>query len=254
MQCPNCQELTPDTNYKCPHCGVVLKEGIEPQDFYRAPEEKKALSPAHLILVVLGLAVLLIGAFWIMQKKDDGKKVSASQQLKQLAQKVTPRERDVTPTETVAQDSAPEQVTGEAAGTDDFDDGGDDLDEWDGETSYDLADFSHTPGEKINIEPWIQKGKTTIFDFYSEYCGPCREISPKLRELDEKRDDIVVIKIDINRGEVTGGIDWKSPVAQQYKLARIPYFRIYNPQGKLSHDGYAARLAIEQMFKDESIL
>lgn len=95
------------------------------------------------------------------------------------------------------------------------------------------------PGEEINIENLVLPGKITIFDFYSDYCPPCRKVSPLLEQLDEKREDLVVKKIDINRKGVNG-IDWNSPVARQYGLRSIPHFVIYNESGKRTHEGREA--------------
>jgi len=57
--------------------------------------------------------------------------------------------------------------------------------------------------------------------------------------LHKSRDDIAVVKVDINRPGVKG-IDWESPVAQQYQLHSIPHFKIYGPDGKLQAEGDAA--------------
>ena len=92
----------------------------------------------------------------------------------------------------------------------------------------------------------------TIFDFYSDYCGPCRVISPKLEKLDEKRNDIVVVKIDINR-EGIRGIDWRSPVVAQYRIRSIPYFIIYNEMGRRTHEGRAASQKVYGLLYQEGI-
>lgn len=95
-------------------------------------------------------------------------------------------------------------------------------------------------GEQIVLENYIVPGKTTIVDFTSEYCGPCRELAPRLEALSQRRDDIYVVKVDLNRpGHV--GIDWQSPVARQFSLRSIPYLRIYGPNGQLQAEGAAAR-------------
>lgn len=88
------------------------------------------------------------------------------------------------------------------------------------------------PGERVDITKYIVKEKITIFDFYSPYCGPCRNIAPRLENLVNRRNDIVIRKININRPTVQG-IDWNSPVANQYNISYVPYFRIYNEQGNL---------------------
>ncbi|MCX6954083.1 MAG: thioredoxin domain-containing protein [Verrucomicrobia bacterium] len=87
-------------------------------------------------------------------------------------------------------------------------------------------------GEKVNLADYLIPGKTTVFDFTSEYCPPCKAIAPSLEKLHAKRADVVVVAVDINRPGVRG-IDWKSPVAQQYGLHSIPHFKVYGPDGKM---------------------
>ncbi len=87
-------------------------------------------------------------------------------------------------------------------------------------------------GAEVNLADYLVPGKTVIFDFTSEYCPPCRMYDEPLQALHQKRDDLVVVKVDINRPGVKG-IDWKSPVAQQYKMGSIPRFKIFDGDGKL---------------------
>ncbi len=96
------------------------------------------------------------------------------------------------------------------------------------------AHISH--GQTVTLADYLVPGKTTVFDFYSEFCPPCRRISPKLEKLHQTRDDIAVVKVDINRPGVRG-IDWQSPVAQQFKLESIPHFKVYGPDGNLKAEG-----------------
>lgn len=107
-------------------------------------------------------------------------------------------------------------------------------------------------GEEVDIASYVVKGKITIFDFYSEYCPPCRRIAPLLEKLAEKRDDIVVIKVDINRPGVRG-IDWESPVARQYRLQSIPHFKIYGLDGKLQMEGDRAYEQVLRWIKEAGI-
>ena len=94
-------------------------------------------------------------------------------------------------------------------------------------------------GSEVKITDYLVAGKTTVFDFTSEYCPPCRAIAPKLEALHAAREDIVVVKVDINRPNHKG-IDWKSPVAQQYGLQSVPHFKVYGPDGKLVAEGKKA--------------
>jgi thiol-disulfide isomerase/thioredoxin len=95
------------------------------------------------------------------------------------------------------------------------------------------------PGNEFAIEPYIQKGKITIVDFFSDYCPPCRQISPLLRRLDKQRPDLVVLAVDINRKGVKG-IDFYSPLARQYQLNAVPHFKIFDTEGNLASEGQQA--------------
>jgi hypothetical protein len=53
------------------------------------------------------------------------------------------------------------------------------------------------------------------------------------------RPDIAVRIVDINRPAVQG-IDWHSPVAKQYHVRWVPFFRVYGSDGKLVLEGHAA--------------
>lgn len=100
-------------------------------------------------------------------------------------------------------------------------------------------------GSKVDLKNYLVAGKTTVFDFYSEYCPPCRAISPRLDELHKTHADIAVVRVDINRQDVKG-IDWHSPVAREYELESIPHFKIYSPEGKLIAEGEEARDMVEK--------
>lgn len=99
-------------------------------------------------------------------------------------------------------------------------------------------------GQEVSLAELAVPGKTTIFDFTSQYCPPCRAIAPRLDKLHATRADIAVVKVDINRPDVKG-IDWKSPVARQYALRSIPHFKIFGPDGKLLAEGDKAWAMVE---------
>ncbi len=92
--------------------------------------------------------------------------------------------------------------------------------------------LSISQGQEVSLSDFLVTGKTTIFDFTSEYCPPCRAYADPLLQLHQRRDDLAVVKVDINRPEIHR-IDWNSPVAQQYGLRSIPHFKVYGPDGKL---------------------
>lgn len=95
-------------------------------------------------------------------------------------------------------------------------------------------------GEEVDLADHLVEGQTTVFDFTSDYCGPCVQFSPWLNALHASRDDIHVVKVDVNRPQVRG-IDFGSPVARQYRIQSLPHFRVYDPEGTLVADGMPAR-------------
>ena len=95
--------------------------------------------------------------------------------------------------------------------------------------SPDVQTISH--GQEVDIADYAVKGKTTIFDFYSDACPPCRVLGPEVEALAERREDIALVIVDINRPG-TMAIDWGSPVARQYSLQSIPHLRVFGPDGK----------------------
>jgi len=94
-------------------------------------------------------------------------------------------------------------------------------------------------GQKVKLADYLVPGKTTVFDFYSEYCPTCRSIAGGLEKLHESRGDIAVVLVNINRPGFKG-IDWTSPVAKQYDLPSTPQLKVYGPDGKLVVEGKPA--------------
>ena len=109
-----------------------------------------------------------------------------------------------------------------------------------------------TEGQKLELADHLVPGKTNIIDFYSEFCPPCKAVAPILEKLANKDGDVVVSKIDINRPD-TRGIDWNSPVAQQYKLRSIPHFKIYDGEGNLVAEGQEAKNKVVELIKKNKI-
>jgi thiol-disulfide isomerase/thioredoxin len=99
-------------------------------------------------------------------------------------------------------------------------------------------------GQPLDVSSLAVPGKTTVIDFYSPFCPPCLQLAPLFEKLAQKKPELAIRKVNINRPEIKG-IDWRSPLARQYKLSSVPYFMIFNAQGKLiSKD----RGASEQVF------
>lgn len=104
-------------------------------------------------------------------------------------------------------------------------------------------------GQPVDIREYVVPGQITVFDFMSDYCGPCVRIAPFIDRLHAERDDITVVKVDINRPEIRG-IDWRSPVAVQYKMNSIPHFKIFGADGQLMAEGAEAGMMLDRWLQE----
>ena len=51
---------------------------------------------------------------------------------------------------------------------------------------------------KSNFDAVKNSEKTVLLDFYADWCGPCRMVSPIVDEIADERSDIVVGKINVD--------------------------------------------------------
>jgi len=109
------------------------------------------------------------------------------------------------------------------------------------------------PGQTLDLKSLPVKGKSTLLDFYSPYCPPCMAMAPVLDKLAQKRPDLAIRRININRPEVKG-IDWRSPLAQQLTLRAVPHFMIFDPRGQLVAEGKAAIPQLKSWLREAGLL
>jgi thiol-disulfide isomerase/thioredoxin len=121
---------------------------------------------------------------------------------------------------------------------------------WAGEIAD--ANAGHA-GQALNVKSLLVKGKTTVIDFYSPYCPPCMRLAPIMARLAEKRPDLALVKVNINRMEFVG-IDWSSPLAQQYQIRQVPYFMIFSPQGQLLSQGKDAVGTVQRWLQEAGLM
>jgi thioredoxin 1 len=66
---------------------------------------------------------------------------------------------------------------------------------------------------KSNFEEIINSDKPVLLDFFAEWCGPCRMVSPIVDEIAEERADIMVGKINV---------DEEGELASAFSVSTIP--------------------------------
>ena len=76
-----------------------------------------------------------------------------------------------------------------------------------------------------NQDQWIYEGeKPCIVDFYADWCGPCRQVSPILKQLAEKyKDQIIIYKVNVDNDK---------ELALAFGVKSIPTFLFIPNDGK----------------------
>jgi copper chaperone CopZ/thiol-disulfide isomerase/thioredoxin len=68
--------------------------------------------------------------------------------------------------------------------------------------------------------------KYTVFDVYADWCGPCRTVDERLRDIVGQRADVAVRKLNL--------VDFESPLGKELgsRLEALPYLVVFTPSGK----------------------
>lgn len=60
--------------------------------------------------------------------------------------------------------------------------------------------------------------KPVLVDFWAEWCGPCKVLSPRVDEAAEEMDDVAVAKVNV---------DDQQDLAARYKVMQIPTLLLF---------------------------
>lgn len=91
----------------------------------------------------------------------------------------------------------------------------------------------------------IKSGKPVLVDFYADWCGPCKAMSPVIQEVArEVQGKARVIKVDIDRAR---------GAAEQYNINAVPTFMIFkNGQAIWRHSGMINKQSLLKIIHSNS--
>ena len=95
----------------------------------------------------------------------------------------------------------------------------------------------------MTFQEIINSDKPVLVDFFAEWCGPCKMLSPVLEELKQRIDDTAsIIKIDVD----------KNPeVAAEYNVRSIPTIIIFkNGEIRWRQSGVFPANELERLIKE----
>jgi thioredoxin 1 len=71
----------------------------------------------------------------------------------------------------------------------------------------------------------VEAGEAVLVDFWAPWCGPCRIVAPHLEELDAEREDMRVVKLNVDDNPET---------AARYNVMSIPTLLLFK-NGQVAH-------------------
>ena len=84
---------------------------------------------------------------------------------------------------------------------------------------------------KENFESIKNSGKTVLIDFYADWCGPCRMVSPIVDEIANENPEYIVGKINV---------DEEGELAEEFGIISIPTLVVIK-DGEIKEQSSGAR-------------
>ncbi len=75
-----------------------------------------------------------------------------------------------------------------------------------------MADIKHVTDGDFQAEV-LESDQPVLVDFWAPWCGPCRVVAPVLEEIADERDNLRVVKLNIDENQQT---------AANYQILAIP--------------------------------
>lgn len=90
-------------------------------------------------------------------------------------------------------------------------------------------------------EEVLKSDKTVLIDFYADWCGPCKMLSPIIEAVANENEDIKVVKIDVDSAQ---------DLAIEYQVMSIPTIVVIKDGQEVNRNvGVISKSQIEEMVK-----
>ena len=84
---------------------------------------------------------------------------------------------------------------------------------------------------KNNFDEIKKNERLVLIDFYANWCGPCKMLSPIIDQIADEREDVVVAKVDVDK---------EVELAEKFGVFSIPTLVILK-DGEVVHQSAGAR-------------
>lgn len=90
----------------------------------------------------------------------------------------------------------------------------------------DVAWLAREGEDIVSLAEHVVPGKVTVFDFYADWCAPCRNVDRHVFGLIAKGQDLAVRKLNVH--------SWETPLAKRYlaTVPALPLLVVFGKDGK----------------------